>query len=79
MIESNDWPEGNYHASNVLYDSCDDETSDIKVGQITWWSAPRGATGDEAYFVVELGSEKTVDRVTLKNSRNGRLNQRQVI
>ena len=71
VIESNDHNSGMYHASNVLYDSCDDATTDHKMGKITWWMANSRATGDNAYFVVELGTETIVDRITLRNARNG--------
>ncbi len=76
VVESKEHPEGAYHASNVLHESCDDSTwtsfSHFKVGNISWWLAPDRQKGDGAYFVVQMGAERIVDKVTLKNSRNGR-------
>ena len=68
--------DGNYHASNVLVDSCDDGSTEHIPGSITWWVGPEGGTGEDAYFTVEMGCETEVDRVTLKNSQNGQPSDR---
>lgn len=82
VIESSNMANGNHHASNVLYDSCDDgdtsgDSSPLATSDhVTWWLPPLFARGDGAEFIVELACETMVDRVTVRNSRSGTTNNR---
>ncbi len=80
ILESNNYvggsPQGSgYPASNVLMDSCEDMSFSHAINnppnRVAWWVAPDGATDTEAEFTLELGCEKTVDRIMLKNMANG--------
>ncbi len=64
VIESSDFS-GNFHATNVLVDHCEDPTVS---GKTTYWRAPGRTTGLNAHFIVELGCNQFVDRVTLRNT-----------
>ncbi len=59
VVESDDHQD--YFATNVLVDGCSDPS--VK-GMNTWW-----ARGGSNQFIAQLGCEKLVDRVTLRNPR----------
>ncbi len=80
IIESSDYVGGvsqssGYPASNVLVDMCEDKNNahniDSAPSGVSWWVAVNGGTDTEAEFVLELGCEKIVDRIVLKNMANG--------
>ncbi len=62
-----------FKRANVLIDSCDDTASGRTYN---YWAAPDGASGDAAFFTIDLGCQKCVSNVTLRNSRNGPHNDR---
>ena len=63
MVESSD-KSGEYHATNVVTDLCTDTTLN---GKTTFWVAPDRSTGLSAHFIVEIGCEKTINRIILRN------------
>ncbi len=57
-----------YTYANVLIDSCDDQNTGSNYKH---WVAPDGASGEAAFFTVDLGCQRCVSNVTLRNSQNG--------
>ncbi len=86
MLEGTQWPQLQYYPndttnwyppSNTLTYTCDDQTTRIgSKDDVTWWAAADRATGSRAYFVMDLGCQKCVDKVTVANSAHGSFNDR---
>ncbi len=53
MVESTD-KNGEYHATNVVFDVCTDTTLN---GKTSFWVAPDKSTWLSAHFIVEIGCE----------------------
>ncbi len=72
VVGGTEWPSPVWYSpSNVLIDACDDVDSQHTASGVVWWAAPEAATGNRAYFEVDLGCQKCVSQVTLRNSGNG--------
>ncbi len=54
-----------YADSDLFIDECEDWASG------NYWTAPLSGTGDNSFFVIDLGQAKVVRGVILKNSKNG--------
>ncbi len=65
-----------YGPHNVLIDSCDDSSNVPTEASVDWWAASDRATEDDAFFEVDLGCQKCVSMVTVRNSANGSVRHR---
>ncbi len=54
-----------YADDDLLKDECEDWDKG------NYWTAPVSGTGENAYFVLDLGTAKYIWGVILKNSKNG--------
>ena len=60
-----------FHMRNILYDDCD--SFSYFPPKATYWLAPAET---QAQVILDLGCNRVVDRVTLKNTRNAQVNNR---
>ncbi len=71
-MDGTEFPRGDFGPENVLIDACDDKSHPSSPATIDWWAAPNAATGDNAFFEVDLGCQRCVSTVTVRNSGNGK-------
>ncbi len=72
IVDGTEWPAPRWYGpAHVLIDSCDDPSDVHYQASIDWWAAPEGARGAQAFFKVDLGCQRCVSKVTVRNSGNG--------
>ncbi len=70
-VDGTQWPSGDLGHEHVLIDSCDDKSNSRDPAAIDWWAAPNAATGDKAFFELDLGCQRCVSTIAVRNSGNG--------
>ncbi len=78
MIDGTQHPKPQiYPPSHVLIDSCDDPSNPtLDEPNVDWWVAPNGATLGKGFFVVDLGCQRCVSQLVIRNSQNGSFKDR---